>query len=114
MNPEKKLFGIHIVAIKKPRTNKNFANQHPSWTIATQVFRGKIIKKMRAWKHDSTKVILIMHEAPRQVDPPPEASGQSIESGNQSTKSFAEYIKAIATRSQKRSKNTYPIFEKVF
>jgi hypothetical protein len=73
-----KSLGIHIDAVKTPATKRTLKHQHPSWKEAAISFLARVIKKVKIWKITSAKLILIIQEAPKHADSPPDASGQSI------------------------------------
>jgi len=98
---------IHIEPMKTAITNRNLKHQHPSWKEAAISFLAKITKNTTKWKQKRAKLILIIAEAPRHADDPPEESGQfSMPPGNQSIMFLAETITRSETQIIAIWKNT--------
>ena len=96
----KKLLGIHIEAMKKPRSNKLLKSQQPSWKIAAGVFLASIKTKTRKWKQAKTKDIRIIAEVPIQAEESPELPGHFRASGKISTSGLIAKRQINATKAQ--------------
>ena len=64
--------GIHIEAIYPTATMKNLVAQQPSWNPAAIAFLERMNTKTKRWKQNSTKLILMMFDAPKHADDPPD------------------------------------------
>lgn len=112
----KKLFGIHIVPMKKQSTNKNLMPHTPSWKIDAAAFLPRITIKTIKWKQARTKLILMIAEGPMHQLPSllgiSSTLGHCKASGKMSTSFLAVNSRIMETVAQNIWKTTYPIFAK--
>ena len=64
---KKNSIGIQKQAIKIPITKTNLIDHPASWTIAAQLFLGRIDNRIMMWKIKRAKVILNTDDVPKQA-----------------------------------------------
>jgi hypothetical protein len=108
----KKVLGMNSDPPKATMTTTNLNNQHPSWKTEANVFLANIMQKTTAWKHASTKLILIIAEGPRQAVLSPDSPGHYKNSGKILTMCLARKNIEMTKIIQNSWKNKYPSFAK--